>query len=757
MKYVYSKIQTFLIGSFFLCTVGHGTPIEKMIVEGNQRIEASTITSSLNIQPGQFVTAQDIDYALRTLYATNYFTDVTIEQVGDQLVIKVVENPSINRISYEGNKKVSDKILNEHVKIVPRQLLNKAKIQEEVHRILAIYRAKGYFGAKVVPNIIKREQNRVDIVFDINEGVSTNVKQIRFVGNTKFSSDDLCQVLDTKEYHWWRFFASDDFYDPDRLEADRDKLRKFYLSKGYADFRVISAVAEMVPSSDGFIITFTVEEGERYKFGPVEVKTHIPYLKVEEIQKKIVAKKGDWYSSDLIEKDMSTITNIAGDYGFAFVEVRPNVAKDDAAHSIKLTYELVEGPKVFINKIKIVHNTRTVDSVIRRQFLVAEGDPYNMTKIRDSNRRLENLGFFKKTDIKQTPVPNHPDKTDLQVEVQEQNTGEINFSAGYNTSTGPLGMITFSERNLFGRAYGFYSRLYYGKKSKNISVDVEDPYFLSRELLAGVGLVRAQNDMESESSYKQDSTGGRVWTAYYLAEFLTQKWTYSLVSERIGSVPATAAPQIRSQVGKKTGSMISHTISYDRRDFRYAPKDGYLLSMTNDYSGLGGDIKFFRNKASAARYYTIFDDLTFSLEGEAGAIQGMAGQTLRVSDKFMLGGESLRGFEPAGVGPRYKRGFQENLGGDRMFMASVEGKFPLGLSKDYGVNGVVFVDSGTTWDSKESSSTVYNFKSLRAATGFGFGWASPMGVIRIDFGFPLMKKPGDKTSVLLIHFGTGRF
>lgn len=731
-------------------------PISKIVIEGNERIETPTILGYVTIQEGQSPTQQQIDDNLKAIYNSNYFSDVSIKQEGSSLVVRVVENPSINRIVFEGNKNISDKIFNTEVKIQPRQLLNKNKVYEEVQRILAIYQAKGYFGAKVTPQIIKREQNRVDIVFEIVEGPSASIRSIKFVGNTKFTNDQLRQIILTKESHWWRFFASDDVYVPTRLEGDRENLRKFYLSKGYADFRVVSAVAELVPAQDGFIITFTLEEGERYRFGEVTVQNTIPYLKVDEIIKKLRAKQGDWYSTAVIEKDTETITNIAGDHGYAFVDIQPLPTRDEEKRTIKLIYKLVEGPKVFINKINIIGNSRTIDSVIRRQMRVAEGDPFNSTKLRASDKNLQNLGFFKKVELKSVPVVGDAEKTDEEVLVEEQSTGEINFSAGYNTAEGPFGMVNFTERNLFGRAYEFGSRVYYAKLRQSLDVSFQDPYFLNKDLVAGVGGGKIKQNNESESSYTQDQTSGRLWIGYHLSEFLIQKWNYMVALDRIGSINVNAAPQIRGQAGKKTVSLVGHTLSYDTRDFKFAPTSGYIATMNNDFAGLGGNVRFTKNVMGGEVYFTPLEEITFGVVSELGMAQGI-GQKLRVNDKFHLGGNTLRGFDYGGVGPHSKLGNRDDLGGDRMFTFSTEATFPLGISRELGIRGSVFLDSGTTWDSKETASNVYNEKGMRVAVGFGFGWASPMGLIRVDFGFPLIKKPGDKTSMILVNFGTGRF
>ncbi|MEI8320950.1 MAG: outer membrane protein assembly factor BamA [Alphaproteobacteria bacterium] len=735
------------------------SPVSAVTVQGNQRIETGTVLSHApSLKVGKVASAKEINDALKDLYKSEYFSDVNIKRNGSVLIVEVVENPSINRIAFEGNKKVSDKILHTEMKIQPRQLLNKAKTQHEVERILAIYRAKGCFGAKVIPQIIKRDQNRVDIIFEITEGKIAEIKKILFIGNKKFSDDQLRSLMMIKESKWWRFFSSSDVYDPDRLEVDKDNLRKFYLSKGYADFKVIAATAELVPNKDGFIITFSVDEGERYRFNKAEIKTEIPTLKLDQIQDKIKAQKGDWYSSLTIERDTEVITAIAGDYGYAFVDVRPIPKKNEQLKTVDIVYYIEKAPKVFINQIKILGNTRTIDAVVRRQLLVAEGDAFNATKLRASDRNVENLGFFKKVDMKHVPVPSDPEKANIDVEVEEQSTGEINFSMGYNTSGGPFGMIKLLERNLFGRAYQFNSTLYYGKKSKNLDISLENPYFLDKDLLVGLGFVRGEENQESESSYNHTVTGVRTWMGYSLAEFLTQQWSYSLMEDRIGSIASNASTQVRAQAGQRTASIVGHALTYDKRDFKFSPTEGYVTTMHNNVAGVGGNVKYFKNTVGGAYYHTLFDDLTLSAESEVGAIQPLGGQQLRIVDKFVLGGTSLRGFEFAGVGPRAIGGNADSLGGDRMFTTSFQGTFPLGASKEIGLKGEVFLDMGTAWDTKlAASNSTYNYKALRMASGFGLSWASPFGLIRLDFGFPIVKKPGDKTSVILLNFGTGRF
>jgi outer membrane protein insertion porin family len=757
----YNKAISFLFGSLLVLSrvafADAPTRVSGIHVEGNQRIETDAVLSYMTIKKGSMATQADIDQDLKNIFNSKLFADVHVERVGTMLRVRVVENPSINRVVFEGNKNITDKILEGEVQLKPRQLLTKDKVQFEVRRILEIYKHKGYFAAKVSPKIIKLDQNRVDVVFEVQEGVIAKIRAIKFVGNHRYSRDRLKSIITTTESAWWKFFSNTDVYDPNKLDMDSDNLRKFYRGKGYADFKVLSATAELVPEQDAFIITFTIEEGERYRFGAVTVDSNFPKLPASLFEKALKSKQGDWYSTDVIEKDTIALSELAGDHGYAFVNVRPLPIKDEEGHTVGITYKLEEGPKVFINKIKIKGNTRTIDRVIRRQFMVSEGDAYSASRLKASDRNIQNLGYFKKVDIGQEPVDDNKDQVDITADVEEQSTGEINFSIGYSTLDGPLGMIQIKERNLFGRAYSFGGRVQMAKKSRNIDISLADPYFLNKDLEVGIGVDYGRRDQESESSYTRNNIGARTWIGYNLSEFLGQRWSYTVSQDRIEHVKQDAAPQIKEQEGKATSSIIGHRLMYDRRDFRFAPTEGYAITLSNDFAGLGGTIKYQRHTLGGAIYYTPIDEVTAHLDGEIGMISGFGKKKLRIIDKFTLGGNDLRGFEYAGVGPRSKSGNFDALGGDRFMTLSAEVTFPLGLPSEVGLKGCAFVDTGTTWDSKMKDDTVYNSKSFRASAGFGFGWATPMGLIRLDFGFPLAKQKGDKTQVVLLNFGTGRF
>ncbi|MFQ5954043.1 MAG: outer membrane protein assembly factor BamA, partial [Kiloniellales bacterium] len=427
-----------------------GDIVEEIRVDGNQRIEAETVRSYMAVKVGDQFDPQKVNQSLKDLFATGLFADVTLRREGTVLVVHVVENPIINRLAFEGNTRITDETLEQEVQLRPRQVYTRTKIQNDVKRILEVYRRSGRFAATVEPKVIQLPQNRVDLAFEIDEGPVTGVSRINFIGNDNFSDSKLRSVIQTKETRWWRIFSTEDNYDPDRLTFDRELLRRFYLSEGYADFRVVSAVAELTPDRRDFFITFTVEEGERYKFGKVEIVSQFEDLDLEALQREIKTFEGDDYNADLVEESIDNLTDAVGDLGFAFVDIQPLIDRDRENRVIDLTYEIQEGPRVFVERIDIIGNFRTLDEVIRREFLLVEGDAFSTAKLRRSRQRINNLGFFSKVEL--TTIPGSaPDKTIIQVEVEEQSTGELSIGAGFSTEDGPLGDISIRERNLLGK------------------------------------------------------------------------------------------------------------------------------------------------------------------------------------------------------------------------------------------------------------------------------------------------------------------
>lgn len=722
-------------------------------VEGNERVDRETVINYLTVQVGDPFDPAEINASLKELFATGFFATVELLQspTGNVLIVRVKENPIINRVAFEGNDRLDDNSLQAEVQLRARSIYTRAKVQSDVQRLVDVYRRSGRFGATVEPKIIRLDQNRVDLVFEIEEGPITSVDRIVFIGNERFSDSSLRDEISTTETAWWRFYTNADIYDPDRINVDQEMLRRFYLQEGYADFRILSAVAELTPERTGFIITFTIEEGERYKFGEIDVESNLPEVTAESVLPELTVEPGDWYDASVVDDDVNIISERLGERGFAFVEVRPRVTRDRENLLLNVTYSIGEGPRVYVDRININGNIRTQDRVIRREFRLAEGDAYNAAKVRRSRERINNLGFFETVDI-QTRPGSQPDRLELDVEVEERSTGEVSFGVGFSSSDGPLGDIGIRERNLLGKGQDLRLRLQVSGRRQQIDLGFTEPYFLDREMSAGFDVFRIEEDNTDESSFERDTTGGRLRFGYSFSEYLQQNWSYTLRTDDIR--PANDASQfIKDDSGRSVTSAVAHTLTYDSRDDRFSPNDGYVLSTTNEIAGLGGTKRYMRNRVSAGIYYSVAPDYVLSVLGQAGHIFGI-GEDVDVNERFNLGGDNFRGFSTAGIGPR-DLATDDALGGNTFGVGTVELSFPLPLPDEYALRGRVFGEAGTLFGlDYDNLSGVADDKSLRATVGIGASWDSPFGPLRLDFGFPVLKETYDETQIFHFSFGT---
>lgn len=729
-----------------------GGTVRDIRVEGIQRIEASTVRSYLTIQPGDPFDPDRIDRSLKALFNTGLFADVNLKRQGDVLVVAVSENPIINRIAFEGNKRIEKENLEKEIQLRPRVVYTRTRVQNDVQRLQDIYRRQGRFAATVEPKIIQLDQNRVDLVFEINEGARTGVRGIAFVGNEKFSDGSLRESIQTKETAWWRFLTSDDNYDPDRLAYDRDLLRRFYLKEGYADFRVASAVAELTPDREAFFITFTIEEGERYKFGKVDVKTQLKQVDPALLAESLSTKEGDWYNAQEVENTITKLTNAVGDLQYAFVDIRPRISRNRETQTVDITYEVTEGPRVFVDRIDINGNVRTLDKVIRREMLLSEGDPFNTSKLKRSEQRIKDLGYFERVNIT-TVETSVPDRSAINVEVAEQSTGEISIGAGFSTSDGPLGDFSIRERNLLGRGQDLRLGATISGKRQEYDISFTEPYFMDRDMSAGVDIFRVRRDYQNESSFNEKNTGFALRLGFPLSENLRQRVYYQLQDTLIEEVPSTASKWVKEQKGERLTSLIGQELTYDRRNSKLTPTDGYYIRMTNDIAGLGGSVRFLRNRLSGGYYVPLgAENWVLSTSGEVGYIMGI-GQKVALADRFFIGGDTLRGFNTAGIGARDKN-TGDALGGTRYARASVEMSFPFGLPEEFGLLGHAFTDVGTLSKSGISDPVVQESESIRVSVGTGVSWKSPFGPIRLDMALPLRKESYDKKELIRFSFGT---
>ena len=748
--------------------------ISDIRIEGLQRIEPETVRSYLLLQQGDPWDPDRVDASLKALFATGLFADVKLDRQGNTLVVKVVENPIINRIAFEGNSKLSDKDLNGEIQLRPRVVYTRTRVQNDVKRILDLYRRHERFAATVEPKVIQLSENRVDLVFEINEGPSTGVRSINFVGNKAYSDSTLRGVIDTKESRWYRILSNSDTYDPDRLTYDRELLRKYYLAQGYADFRVISAVAELTPDRDGFVVTFTVDEGDRYKFGKVDVDIKLKDLPKEDVLPLLTVQPDDWYNADAVERSISTLTDALGNRGYAFVEVKPQITRNREDHTIDVVFDVQEGPQVYVERIDIVGNVRTLDKVIRREMRLVEGDAFNTNKLQRSKERIKNLGFFKKVETT-TTQGSAPDRTVATVEVEEQSTGELSLGVGFSTTDGPLADISLRERNFLGRGQDIRIGTVVSFRSQQVDLSYTEPYFLDSNIAAGFDLFEIKTSPTASffsgqtPVYQQFSYGGSLRAGYQLTENLRQTLKYTARSDDITDVQNNASLFIELQQGTHLTSEIGQVLLYDRRDNRVDPTSGWYASVGNDFAGVGFGVDYVRNKISAGYYYPVAPGWVLSVTGEAGDIFGWGGQQVLLQDRFFVGGDNLRGFAPAGIGPRDVVS-QDALGGNKYYTGSVALGVPLGLPKELGLSGRVWSDFGSLWGNDQKNIVltpaqltqanlttqpqIVDTAAIRVSTGVGLTWGSPVGPVRLDVGVPVKRESFDKTQFFRISFGT---
>lgn len=730
-----------------------GERIDEIRILGTQRIEPATVLTYLDVRVGDNMTDETLDKALKSLFATNLFSDVVLRQKGPVLEVNVVENPVINEIAFEGNDRLTDEELLAEIQLRPRQVFTRTKVQSDVSRLYQLYRRQGRFSVNIEPKVIELDQNRVNLVFEISEGVVTKVSTVRFIGNKHYDDDKLREELSTKEKRWYRFMSSDDRYDPDRLAYDQELLRRFYLSQGYADFRVVSAVAELSKDRDNFFITITVDEGVRYKVGNIAINSALRNFDANTLKTHITFATGEWYNADEVETSVDKMTEALGDMQYAFVSIHPDVNRNREAKTIDITFKIDETPRVFVERVDIKGNVRTLDKVIRREMELVEGDPFSRSKLAKSEQNIKDLGFFEA--VKVTPSPGSaPDKSVVDIEVAEQSTGELSIGAGFSTQDGPLADLRIKERNLLGKGQQLEFATTVAGKRTEFDLSFTEPYFLDRDFSAGIDLFHITRDLQTESSYDQKRTGGALRFGYPLSEKWRQALSYSLEQNSIENVKASASRFIRDQEGDRITSAVSQRLTYDTRDSILFPTAGLIGWFDTEVAGLGGDAHYLSGKVGASYYYPIADNWVFNLLGETGAITGLNNESVRINERYFLGGNTLRGFERAGVGPR-DIGTDDSLGGNHFYRGTAELTMPVGLPEEMGIKGHVFTDFGSLWGLDDASGVnVQDENALRAAAGIGLSWRSPLGPIRVDLSQPYVEKDYDKDEIFRFNFGT---
>ena len=829
--------------------------IQSIAVTGNQRIEGATIGSYLVLAPGDLADPQLLDLGVKTLFNTGLFSDVSLSmQPGDILLIEVKENPIVNQVILDGNKRVKEDKINEEVRITPRSVFTRSKVQADVQRIIEVYRTTGRFAATVTPKVKPLEQNRVDVIYEIDEGPKTGVAKVNFIGNNIYTDGELRGVLLTKESRWWRFFSSNSNYDPDRLEYERELLRQHYGRNGYADFQVVSAVAELTPDRKDFFITFTIEEGLKYTIGDVKVKTSLAKLDESVLERFVPIKPGQTFDGEKVEKTVESITFATGATGYAFVDVNPRMQRNSNSKTIDLTFEVNEGPRVYVERINIKGNTRTLDKVIRREVRIAEGDAFNRVLVDRSRARIRSLGYFGEVEIEEKPG-SAPDRTELDVTVEERSTGSFSVGVGISSTENFIVDFSIQESNLLGRGQFLRLRVQASSRTRSVDLRFTQPYFLDRNLAAGFSIFNNRTDFR-ESGFIRDRIGFGLNAGFQVSEYGRGNLQYLFTRDDVeidqivaiegflldgqdpseillpGVVPTqqeimiaridpdtglavtdadgdtiidTVTRDVVNQCdliqnaltptcesrGKFVTSLLGASLSFDKRDDPIDPTRGWRASLSAAFAGVGGDVNYYRTQLNGAYYHPLAFGLVGALKLNAGYIDGYGGDDVRLSDRFFQGAGSFRGFEVAGLGPRFLNGggiadtgqlFGQSIGGKVTAIATGEILVPVPLPKEYGIRVALFSDVGTVGlvdDNTKLLNDNINFfvnpdtgrlciidpsagciapvqddLSLRLSAGVSISWDSPFGPVRFDIAEVFRKEDYDRTEGFRFSAGT---
>nr|WP_194299802.1 outer membrane protein assembly factor BamA [Acetobacter conturbans] len=761
-----------------------GQRIEDIEVHGNDRIETSTVLSYMVVRPGDSFNQDDLDRSLKTLYATGLFKDVTLHRTGNTLQVQVVENPIVNRIVFEGNSAAKDEDLHKVISLRPRAVFSADTVAADRQKILEVYAQKARYGAEVTPQLIKLAHNRVDVVFQINEGPQTLIKRIAFVGNKFYSEAQLASVVSSKETAWYRFFSSADQYNPERLRYDGELLRRFYLANGFVDFQMVNATGEMSPDRKSFFVTFTIKEGPRYRLGKIDLRSSLRHMPALKLRKYIELYPNQWYDGNAVQQNATNMEETLQSEGIPFVMVRPEIARNPEKRIVNLLFDVSEGPRMYVERLDINGNTVTRDNVIRRQLPMSEGDPYTPVLKKYAKQSIEDLGYFKSVSISQGQG-SAADKVNVSTNVVEKPTGEFSLGGGYSTDVGIIGNIGLKQHNLLGTGVdaGISGTMAYYERQ--VDASITDPYFLNRNLVVGADIFYINNRYQTYQNYSEGRYGISLRMGYAYTNHLSQSFNYSLMERHIGGVWEYASQYVQDNVGHSLLSQIGTVLQYDTRDRRLMPHKGFIIRLGGDFAGIGGDAKYVRGKFDAA-YYLPLDDLmgnhdwTVEFKAGTGFMSDWGHGKDWIIDNFYLGGNNLRGFLDGGAGPRavadpspsyvgpdgHARAGEDLLGGRFIYTGSATVHFPIPYGSAMGLRGRAFVDTGSLaglrvarrFTNKAKDGAYYEAVSgdsisPRISAGAGFSWKSPFGLLNIDAGIPIRRSWNDRTQVLRFGFG----
>ncbi|MEL6677757.1 MAG: outer membrane protein assembly factor BamA [Pseudomonadota bacterium] len=769
-----------LLGAVAAVPIGIGAPVlaqsgsfvlQDLIVEGNQRIETETIRVYTRLVEGSPVTPADLNRAVQSLFQTGLFSNVTVTPEGRNVRVVVQENPTINRIAFEGNALVDDDILRDQVRIEPRQTYTRSQVEAEVNAIIEAYRSVGRYAASVTPVLIRQPDNRVDVVFEIVEGDVTEIDRITFVGNRRFTDRQLKRVIDTSEAGVFSIFFTDDTYNADRVALDQELLRQFYLSRGYADFEVQSSIAELSEERESFFLTYTVTEGEIYTYGDISVSSQTVGLAPEDFDGALATVAGETFDQRQIDDTIEAMLEIAGDRGFAFTEIFPRLRRNQDDQTIDIVFEVQQGPRTYIERIDISGNTATLDRVIRREFEVVEGDAYDAASIGRTADRLRSLGYFSAVDVT-AREGSAPDRAVIETEVEDQLTGAINFGVTFSSATGPGAALSLTERNFLGRGQRISLEFQIEEDAQSTTFSFFEPRLLDRQVGAGFDVYSRTID-RSTSNFQQENLGLEPRVVFPVSENGRLSLRYRISQDAIRNVrdENRVSQAIREDEGEEITSSLTLGYTYDRRNSRFAPTSGYILALSSEFAGLGGDAQYVKSTARG-RVHTAFleDQIAAFVELEGGALYSADESRVRITDRFFLGGNSFKGFRAGGIGPRDRdttgaTSVDNALGGNFYSMARSQVSFPVGLPPSSGITAGLFAEAGTLWGLDETeftgpasrgTFTIDDDPKLRASVGFSIFWDSAIGPLRLNFARAVIKEEGDETEFFRLS-GGGRF
>ena len=733
--------------------------ITNIVIEGNKRTDKETLLDYFPIEKSGSYSRTDLDDYLKKLFNTGLFSDVVLEIKGSTLIVKIKENKCFNQIVFEGNEAASDEDLDTAVRLKPREIYTSVRVQEAVQNMRALYRVKGRFATKITPKIIEKEQNRVDLIFEIEEGPKTYVREIYFVGNKCFDDNTLNSVISTKEYSWYRFFSADDVYDSERVRYDGELLRQFYLKNGYADFKIIASNAELSPDNCDFFITFTVDEGLRYRFGTTNIISEVSGICIASLKKEISWSKGEWFNQKEAQNVSDEISKQLNIQGFPFVEILIEPEKNTKDRIIDIKFVIKKTAPAYVNNITIKGNLGTDQTVILRELDFSSGDAINPAKISESEKNLSNTDYFESVDIAEKEVCS-PFQRDIEVTVKEKSTGDIQFGAGYSTIEGPVGKIGYNERNFLGKGQILNLSGYFSKRNLDVDIGFADPFFLGRRLMAGVDVFHSAYRGDTRGTfesggYKQLSTGTVLHMGYELRPRLFQRWHYKVKRDHVNLRDSNhTSPFLRLKYPTCYVSSIGHDLIYDKSKILAGePAGGYILKLNTEFAGVGGTIKFLANTLSAHQYFPLDEDQKWILRCEAryGALIKMG--YMRFLDRFNLGGTDFGGFGQSGIGPKDSR-TSDSLGGRQFYTAALKLYFPLGLPKEFPIKGITYLQTGSLWQSGlKSPFIVSNTFAPRLSAGGGVIWNSPLGKIGCLLSKAILKRSHDETQTFLFLWG----